>query len=386
MPSYPAHKKREQSAQECIAEIFHSGGWDISIEPASNEGQADLFVKRSGQCFLVEIKSIAEGRSDRVLPLLSQAILMASAKASAHPHGNAHPMAMVLVDHASPTLAKQVSSFAKDYAPHVAIGVVSRNGLRHFQGEGLEVMNCEPESPRRHPHLPSGQIINLFSDLNQWMLKVLLAPEIPENLLNAPRKRYRSGAELAEAAEVSPMSASRLLQRLDIDGYLDFSSGYIRLVRRDDLFLAWQSAARRASSEIPMKFLIRTPVDAQIKRLLAAHEGRVRLGLFEAANALKFGHVSGVPPYLCTDKLPRLDDKDWKSLVPTPPSEPPDLIVRKDSFPESAFRGAVRQDGLVISDIIQVWLDVSNHPTRGQEQADLIYKKVLAPIKNNRNS
>jgi len=26
-----------------------------------------------------------------------------------------------------------------------------------------------------------------------------------------------------------------------------------------------------------------------------------------------------------------------------------------------------------------VWLDVANHPARGQEQAELIFRKVLAP-------
>jgi len=30
--------------------------------------------------------------------------------------------------------------------------------------------------------------------------------------------------------------------------------------------------------------------------------------------------------------------------------------------------------------VIQVWLDVVNHPTRGAEQADHIYRKVLQPM------
>ena len=43
----------------------------------------------------------------------------------------------------------------------------------------------------------------LFSDLNQWMLKILLAPPlIPEGFLLAPRERYRNASQLAEAAGV----------------------------------------------------------------------------------------------------------------------------------------------------------------------------------------
>src|SRR5256884_6005999 len=39
---------------------------------------------------------------------------------------------------------------------------------------------------------------------------------------------------------------------------------------------------------------------------------------------------------------------------------------------ESVFRGVVEKSGLPVSDIIQVWLDVGQHPARGKEQADII--------------
>jgi len=38
---------------------------------------------------------------------------------------------------------------------------------------------------------------------------------------------------------------------------------------------------------------------------------------------------------------------------------------------------------MIVSDIIQVWLDVVNHPSRGEEQAKLIYEKILRPIIGN---
>jgi hypothetical protein len=63
----------------------------------------------------------------------------------------------------------------------------------------------------------------------------------------------------------------------------------------------------------------------------------------------------------------------------------PDLIVRQALSPKSIFRGAVHQDGMFASDVIQVWLDVANHPSRGEEQADLIYEKVIRPIIKNGN-
>jgi hypothetical protein len=32
-----------------------------------------------------------------------------------------------------------------------------------------------------------------------------------------------------------------------------------------------------------------------------------------------------------------------------------------------------------VSDILQIWLDVAQHPSRGREQADVIWRKTLAP-------
>lgn len=384
MLSSHSPKNRQENAEALLAQLFEANGWDVGRSPEHGWKHSDLMVRRGAQRFVVEIKALAEGRADRVIPLLSQAILQA--QVNALDAGDAQPLAVIFVDNASSSLSKQVGSFVEQYAPNVAIGLVSKNGLRYFKGAGLEELNAEAEEPRWYGNsASSNQSVNLFSDLNQWMLKVLLAPEIPENLLQAPRQRYQSGAELADVAKVSPMSASRFLQQLRSEGYLDDSSRYLALVRRQELFRRWRSAAMRPSPELPMKFLIRSPVEQQIKGLLAKHEGEACLGLFAAADALRLGHVSGVPPYIYVPKLPRPDDKKWKALVAASPSEKPDLIVRQALSPKSAFRGAVHQDGLIVSDVIQVWLDVANHPSRGEEQANLIYDKALRPLIGNGN-
>jgi hypothetical protein len=67
------------------------------------------------------------------------------------------------------------------------------------------------------------------------------------------------------------------------------------------------------------------------------------------------------------------------------PSEAPHLILRQALSPQSTLRGAVHRDGLIVSDVIQIWLDVANHPSRGEEQANLIYQKLLRPIIDNGN-
>lgn len=62
------------------------------------------------------------------------------------------------------------------------------------------------------------------------------------------------------------------------------------------------------------------------------------------------------------------------------PGESPDVVVRQAPAPQSVFRGMVRPGGMVASDVLQVWVDVAAHPSRGRERADLIRKRVLRRI------
>lgn len=368
---------RGRQAEELVRRIFESRGWKLEALPHGASNGPDLIVRRGAQRFVVEIKALAEGRADRAIPMLSQAILQA--QAFAKEGGNTQPLAVICVENPSSSLLNQIRSFVEKYAPNVPIGVVSEGGLRYFRAAGLEELNTELKEPRRYGSPSPSAAINPFSDLNQWMLKVLLAAEIPDHLLEAPRRRYRSGAELAEAAQVSTMSASRFLQQLRNEGFLDEASGSLVLVRRAELFRRWRSAVMRPAQEMPMRFLIKGAVQQQLHRLLASHQEAACLGLFAAADALQLGHVSGVPPYVYVAKLPRPGDKKWNGLIAFP-NEVPDLILRQAPSPSSIFRGAVHRDDVTVADVIQTWLDVSNHPSRGEEQADVIYQNVLRSL------
>jgi hypothetical protein len=58
----------------------------------------------------------------------------------------------------------------------------------------------------------------------------------------------------------------------------------------------------------------------------------------------------------------------------------PDVVLRQAPAPHSVFHGSVKVNDMPVCDVLQVWLDVSSHPLRGQEQADLIRRRVLDPL------
>lgn len=368
-PENPAGKQ----AEDFVAELFRAEGWKVQRNVAHGRYKADLQIQQPGKVFVIEVKAFSEGRSDRVIPLLSHAIIQA--QAVAREHGHAHPLAIVHLGSASQSLVKRVREFAHDYASGVAIGLVSEDGLRYFVGDGLESLNAEPQFVRGSHEKPSSLAQHLFSDLNQWMLKVFLAPEVPEHWLAAPRGVYRNASEFALAARVSQMSASRFVRQLKGEGYLDESAPYLKLVRRADLFRRWQASGLRVSPrEIPMVFMVGGPIESHLSQL---RSNDACLALFAAADALKLGHVSGVPPHVYGPRWDRHDQQEWPVF---PAAAKPDFILREASAPQSIFRGMVRVNGVPVCDAIQVWLDVSSHPSRGVEQAELIYDQVLSPI------
>ncbi len=380
MPS-PKTSQRTVQALQQVAGLFESKGWKIQTNEPGSTGP-DLVVRRRGKRYGVVLKATSEGRADRVIPLLSQAVL--EARGYALQSRGSIPLAVVHVDQAPRALIANVMAFAQEFAAEVAVGFVSAEGASEFRGEGLsDLHSAVPYRPRQ---VKSTLIRtdNLFSDLNQWMLKVLLAPELPEGMLNAPRGQYRNGVELARAAQVSAMTASRFLQQLRRERFLLESEEFLTLVQREELFERWSAVAPYGTADVPARFLVNIQIEDRVRELLSAVEGDACLGLFAAADGLRVGHVSGVPKYISVRRMPRFNraapgSNPWNVLQPFP-KEAPHVLLRIARFPESTFRGAVRRDGVMVADVIQVWLDALNHPTRGREQADHIFRKVLGPL------
>ena len=129
-----------------------------------------------------------------------------------------------------------------------------------------------------------------------------------------------------------------------------------------------------------MRFVLPGDAQAQLRKLLSS--GRACLALFAAADALKLGYVHGVPPYVYVQRIQPASLAAWKSLRFCELGEPPDVIVRQAPAPQSLFRGMVRPGGTPASDVLQVWVDVAAHPSRGREQGDMIRKRVLHRIIN----
>jgi hypothetical protein len=251
--------------------------------------------------------------------------------------------------------------------------------LRYFSGAGLESLTARPDAVIFR-QLSVDPKVDLFSDLNQWLIKVLLAPYLNDRkLLNAPIGAYQNATQLASAAGVSVMTAFRFMRELTAEGLLHEAAAPIRLVRVEELLRRWQAAAVRPVSEINARWILPGDKSLRLRGAIRGQGSRACLALFAAAEALGLGFVHGALSHIYVSDLGATDLRKM-GLLRAERGQPFDVVLRTPSTRETVFRGAVEINGLYSCDVLQVWLDVANHPSRGAEQAQLIYRRVLKPM------
>src|ERR1019366_1526019 len=133
---------RSEEFEQMLTGAFRQAGLLVKRPVSAVDDGADLVFERDGTKYFVQLKVSSEGRSDRLIPLLSQAILQAHAYAQQR--GGATPIAVVAARHIPASVASQVQEFAKRYAPEVGVGVIDAEGLRSFVGFGLEALDAKP--------------------------------------------------------------------------------------------------------------------------------------------------------------------------------------------------------------------------------------------------
>jgi hypothetical protein len=360
-----------------VARLFESGGWKVSRSSRSG----DFRVAKGSLQYAVEIKAAREGRRPLLEAFLADALLRAQAAARIH-HPSSRPLAVVAAPALSDAMAGALRDYVSAMAPGAAFGLVDSRGRFEFHGEGLDGLTGDPARRPRQSRTPRAYIGDLFSDLNQFMLKVLLGRYLPEELLRVQRGRIEGAAQLSKLAGTSLPSAWRLLSGMKDAGFVEESSGALEVVRRDDLLSAWVSAVHRPPHEVRAAFSI--PVKESLSmlepRVRALHSAgqRIAWGGFAAIARLGFQFVHGAPLHLYVDDLSEATLRRL-NLVRAESNQASQVILRKSRWPESVFRAAVERGGQPTTDILQSWLDVSQHPARGAEQANVLWTRVLAP-------
>jgi hypothetical protein len=363
-PQVPALLEQHLSA------ALKAAGW--SVRPG--DAPVQFWIAKGAKRYPVLFRLARDARRSVIQALLADAIL----------RGRASVRGKFLVIVGTPAISAAMARSLEQYAAEVAqdqpFGYVDERGLVRFHGLGLDAARGEPSggAPSRAAH---ERPRNPFSDLNQWLLKVLVGRQLAPEMISVPREPIRSAAELAARGRASTPAAWRLYSALRDGGHLD-DAGNLSLVR--DLMARWRAAAQRPQRRVGAKWIL--PGRAPVERLHEALAGLrseaggppACLGLFAACDALGVGHVRGAQLHLYVRHFePELLERLGLALVVE--GQQPDLFLQVARWPESLFRASVGVKGVPVADVIQCWLDVSGEPARGAEQAAFIWRRVLGP-------
>jgi hypothetical protein len=379
----------EASYERRLRELLEGSGWKLR---ASGEAGPDFIAASKGQRYAVELKLAKESRRPLLEGALASAILRARAAGRV---ADAKPLAVIAAPAISDSVLNDLGDFVARFGEGAAWGAMDDSGLVVLNGPGLEAVRRE----RSHSSKPRVvKRADIFSDLGQWMLKVLLSHRLPPALrVFAPKDDKRIDAPvtnaraLAKIAAVSVPSAARLVAALRADGFVADGRPVLELVRIEELLDRWRAVYKKRVSEVRARWLFAPKDSAKhldnvlAKRVQRPGE-RACLGLFAACDRLGFRFVRGVAPHvvqesISTESLRRL------GLRLAEPGEPADVIAREPRYAESVFRGASNHDGVRVADVLQCWLDVADHPARGEEMAAHLFERVLGPaLLENRGS
>jgi hypothetical protein len=368
----------DRSFSDRLGKLFGAAGWKIQVR----RGDADLLAQKGAHRYAVQMKIAHDVRWPLLEGLLASAILRARSAAGAM---RAQPLAVLCARSISDRLLSQLQGFVDRYGEGVAWGALDAQGLAVFFAPGLEDIREERRLPQRGAS-PAPRI-EIFSDLGQWLIKMLLSHRLPSPLQIAidghPVDRpIANAARLAKIAKVSAPRAARIVAALREEHVLR-ESAPLEIIRGDELLEQWLAANLKRPLDLRACWVLPGRDAArQLEQALRSHKqdpnGRACLGLFAACDRLGFSFVRGVAPHLYLED-PSPGRLEHLGLRLAAPGESASVFVRRPIFPESVFRGAQSHAGLPVADVVQCWLDVSRYPARGPEMAEHLYKKVIGP-------
>ncbi len=364
-----------------LMELMEASGW--RVQPAQDLA-FDVLASKGDLRYAIEIKFAKEPRRALLEGRLASAILRARVAASAV---NAKPLAIVCAPSISKPLLDELHHFVARYGEGSAWGAMDDLGLMAFHGPGLEKMQRERQHLGKRPSVPHRS--DFLSDLGQWMLKVLFSHRLaPELRLRSPSGHARidepiaSTTALAKVAGVSAPTASRFVTSMKEERFL-VGGGALRFIRGRELLERWRAASKRRPPELRARWLFppRDPskhLDDVLRKQARQGAGRACLGLFAACDRLGFRFVSGVASHVYLEEA-SADALQRLGLRLAEPGESADVLVREPRFPESVFRGSTERDGVPVTDVLQCWIDVSDHPARGEEMAAHLFDRIIRP-------
>ena len=220
----------------------------------------------------------------------------------------------------------------------------------------------------------------MFSPNNQWLLKVLLLSGIGPKQWGGPGQSVDgySLSDLAGIAGKPQSSVSIFIGLAERQGWLKRESGRLVMLQIPRLLDQWSYHLRNnPDPAVPVGSIY--PGEER-EAVLARLRGRADavIGGHAGAHLMGLGAGNVDTPRIHVRHLA----SGFRDLgLAEVPHDRAIAILSQPKAVDAVFRGAVIDlHGLPLTDLLQIYLDVRLSMARGEEQADHIYERALAPF------
>ena len=252
------------------------------------------------------------------------------------------------------------------------------------------IFSYSSSSSRSSSSLSSAKIKLSFSDLDQWLIKVLILSPIgmESHLWGGPKGYAENAFQLSKLAGVSQMPANLWAQAMESSGYLKrIGRKNMIPLRIEALIEEWIGRYRFSDNNIyPFRSMF--PVsnhDAFIGELFEEIKlngeklGELGIAAHLACKLHEVKHSSARSIHIyCREDIHNV--ARILKLVPSEEERKADLFLVEPKYPKSVFGGVLKKKELPVCDILQCYLDLYYLPDRGREQAAIVYENIISQI------
>lgn len=376
----------------------------VPAEGVSRGLQLDFLMSRGGRSFGVEVK-VGRKLADWLFHWMAHPILVLQA---ARRLKGWEPLLAIYVDSIDQRIVQRFKGQIALYAPDLWWLVADAHGslVAHLpSGDEEEIgdfrgrkrgpaSRVDSEGPSRSLlHSPRSGYASAklsFSDLDQWLLKVLLFARSKAAGWGGPRGSIRNIAQLAKLAAVSPPLVYRWAAAMERSGYLVKRMGRVPVLENLNALLGeWRGRYRVSDNDpIPCSPVFGERVDRPFREEFldrlrhlpdnsppCALTGHLACRFYR----LKHSEARSINLYFSGEPSALME-----ALQLVPSADPGAAIVLlRPRHPRSVFGGISPLDGVSVCDILQVYLDLYHLPDRGREQADFVHERMLGPLLRN---
>lgn len=346
---------------EYLAEA--AGLASVAMEPGSPDSSGKTWLPLAdGRRLSIVAMELTHNRIDDLIGRFATAVLE-------HGEPGEHLLIVVHVPRFGDRSESRVMSFMSRCAPSFGWALTDDAGGYVIH---LPTLNLHGHRARRSKVVALTPPRRLFTDLQRWLLKVLLYATSPfGSALGVVRPANPSA--WSKIAAVSHQTAYSLARNLSDRGLLTQSAEGLSLTDPAHLLEDWlHEDTLYPAPRVWVRDALRSRSPQEIFRA----ESSV-IGSYQAAKAHGLLRITGSPMAEIHVRGPLRELLAHHQLVRVEPRDA-DFALIRSPHPESVFRAAIKQQGLRVSDPLQAALDCVASPARGREQAEFIIERILS--------